>query len=506
MPIYVANFVLYDYGTGAVMAVPSHDQRDFEFAKKYGLTIIVVIQPEGEELKAETMEEAYEGEGVLVNSRQFNGMKNTDAMKGITEHLQTVGRGEPTVNFKLRDWGISRQRYWGAPIPVVHCEKCGTVPVKKQDLPIILPEDVKLTGAGESPIAQVESFVNTKCPSCGGKAKRETDTMDTFVESSWYFIRYTSPNHKDKAFDAREVAYWMPVDQYIGGIEHAILHLMYSRFFTMVLRDLGHVAFDEPFDRLLTQGMVIKDGAKMSKSKGNVIDPEDMIARYGADATRLFTLFAAPPEKDMDWSDQGIEGTYRFLTRLWRLAMDIKAMEGTSKVTRVPVSVEPIMRKTHQTIRKVTEDIDKRFRFNTAIAAMMELINDLYKAKEVAKDAEEAAVLKYSIEHLIIMLSPFVPHIADELWETIGLSGRLFEHPWPEFDPTWAQDSSVTIAVQVNGKLRATIEMPKDTPQAEVETAAYSDTNVKRFIEGVSIRKVIYVPDKIINIIVAAGK
>jgi leucyl-tRNA synthetase len=433
-------------------------------------------------------------------------MKNTDAMKGITEHLQTLGRGEPTVNFRLRDWGVSRQRYWGAPIPVVHCEKCGTVPVKREDLPIILPEDVKLTGAGESPIAQVESFVNTPCPSCGGNARRETDTMDTFVESSWYFIRYTSPNHKDKAFDAKEVAYWMPVDQYIGGIEHAILHLMYSRFFTMVLRDLGYVDFDEPFERLLTQGMVIKDGAKMSKSKGNVVDPEDMIARYGADATRLFTLFAAPPEKDMDWSDQGIEGTYRFLTRLWRLAIDIKNMDGTSKVLRVPASVEPIMRKTHQTIRKVTEDIDKRFRFNTAIAAMMELINELYKAKETVKDKEEAAVLKYSIEHLIIMLSPFVPHIADELWETIGFSGRLFEHPWPEFDPTWAQDSKVTIAVQVNGKLRATIEMPKDTGQAEAETAAYSDTNVKRFMEGVSIRKVIYVPNKIINIIVAAGK
>ncbi len=506
MPIYVANFVLYDYGTGAVMAVPSHDQRDFEFAKKYGLTITVVIQPEGEELKAGTMEAAYEGEGVLVNSQQFNGMKNTEAMKGITEHLRTIGRGEPTVNFRLRDWGISRQRYWGAPIPVVHCERCGTVPVKREDLPIILPEDVKLTGAGESPIAQVEAFVNTKCPSCGGKARRETDTMDTFVESSWYFIRYASPNHKDKAFDAKEVAYWMPVDQYIGGIEHAILHLMYSRFFTKVLRDLGHVDFGEPFERLLTQGMVIKDGAKMSKSKGNVVDPEDMIARYGADATRLFTLFAAPPEKDMDWSDQGIEGTYRFLTRLWRLAMDIKAMEGTSEVIRVPESVEPIMRKTHQTIRKVTEDIDKRFRFNTAIAAMMELINELYKAKDAATDKEEAAVLKYSIEQLLIMLSPFVPHIADELWETIGLSGRLFEHPWPEFDAGWAQDSKVTIAVQVNGRLRATIEMPKDTPQAEAETAAYSDTNVKRFMEGVSIRKVIYVPNKIINIIVAAGK
>ncbi|MGD0820488.1 MAG: leucine--tRNA ligase [Desulfomonilia bacterium] len=504
MPIYVANFVLYDYGTGAVMAVPSHDQRDFEFAKKYGLTIIVVIQPEGEVLRAETMESAYEGEGVLVNSGSHNGMKNIDAMPAITEHLFKVGRGETTVNFRLRDWGISRQRYWGAPIPVVHCEKCGTVPVKKEDLPIILPEDVKLTGTGESPIAQVDAFVNTTCPICGGKAKRETDTMDTFVESSWYFIRYCSPNHKDKAFDAEEVAYWMPVDQYIGGIEHAILHLMYSRFYTMVLRDLGYVDFDEPFDRLLTQGMVIKDGAKMSKSKGNVVDPEDMIGRYGADATRLFTLFAAPPEKDMDWSDQGIEGTYRFLTRLWRLAMDIKDMQGPSMISRIPASVEPIMRKTHQTIRKVTEDIDKRFRFNTAIAAMMELINELYKAKEVVKNKDETAVLKHSLEQLLIMLSPFVPHIADELWEAMGLTGQLFEHPWPEYNPVWAQSSEVTIAVQVNGKLRATIEVPKDAEQALVQSTALSDVNVKRFIESVSIRKVIYVPNKIINIIVAA--
>ncbi|HPR54768.1 MAG TPA: leucine--tRNA ligase [Deltaproteobacteria bacterium] len=505
MPIYVANFVLYDYGTGAVMAVPSHDQRDFDFAKKYGLTIIVVIQPEGEKLDGETMEGAYEGEGILVNSQQFNGMKNTEAMKGITEYLQSMGRGDSTINFKLRDWGISRQRYWGAPIPVVHCEKCGTVPVNKEDLPILLPDDVKLTGTGESPIAQVDSFVNTTCPRCSGKALRETDTMDTFVESSWYFIRYCSPNHRDKAFDRKEVDYWMPVDQYIGGIEHAILHLMYSRFYSMVLRDLGYVGFDEPFDRLLTQGMVIKDGAKMSKSKGNVVDPEDMINRFGADATRLFTLFAAPPEKDMDWSDQGIEGTYRFLSRLWRLVTEIREIPGTSSVGEVPSSMVPIMRKTHQTIRKVTEDVDKRFRFNTAIAAMMELVNDLYKAKDTAKSEVEVSVLKHSVEHLLIMLSPFVPHIADELWESMGRTGRLFEHPWPAFDQAWAQSTDVTIAVQVAGKLRATIEMPKDAEQSLVENRALQDANVKRFLEGVSIRKVIYVPNKIINFIIAAG-
>jgi leucyl-tRNA synthetase len=501
MPIYVANFVLYDYGTGAVMAVPSHDQRDFEFAKRYGLDIIVVIQPEGEELTAETMEQAYEGEGLLVNSASFNGMKNTDAMKAIIDHLKKIGRGEDTVNFRLRDWGISRQRYWGAPIPVVHCGKCGTVPVKIEDLPVLLPENVKLTGTGESPIAQLESFVNTTCPVCGGPAKRETDTMDTFVESSWYFIRYCSIRPKNEPFGRKDVDYWMPVDQYIGGIEHAILHLMYSRFFTMVLRDLGYVGFDEPFDRLLTQGMVIKDGAKMSKSKGNVVDPEDMINRYGADATRLFTLFAAPPEKDMDWSDQGIDGTYRFLSRLWRLVMEIKDMPVASQGDRVPPSMEDVQRKTHQTIRKVTEDIDRRFRFNTAIAAMMELVNELYKAKDRVKEPSEAGVLRKSIEYLLIMLSPFVPHIADELWEAIGQSGMLFEHPWPVYDPQWVEDAAVTIAVQVNGKLRATIDIPKDADKAEVENKALADANVKRFMEGTSIKKIIYVPNKIINII-----
>ena len=501
MPIYIANFVLYDYGTGAVMAVPSHDQRDFEFARKYGLHIIVVIQPEGEELAGETMDKAFEGEGLLVNSGDHTGMKNTDAMRAITEHLQKIGRGEFFVNFRLRDWGISRQRYWGAPIPVVHCGKCGTVPVNREDLPIILPEDVKLTGTGESPIAQIESFVNATCPVCKGPAKRETDTMDTFVESSWYFIRYCSIKPENKPFDRKDVDYWMPVDQYIGGIEHAILHLMYARFYTMILHDLGYVGIDEPFEHLLTQGMVIKDGAKMSKSKGNVVDPEVMIARYGADATRLFTLFAAPPEKDMDWSDQGIEGTYRFLSRLWRLVQEIKDLEGTSQDERVPASMEDIQRKTHQTIRKVTEDIDRRFRFNTAIAAMMELVNELYKAKDRARDASEVGVIKKALEYLLIMLSPFVPHISDELWEVMGGSGMLLLHPWPAYDPKWAEDVHVTIAVQVNGKLRATIDVPKDALQPEVEAKAFSEGNVKRFMEEATLRKIIYVPNKIINII-----
>ncbi|MEN6476282.1 MAG: leucine--tRNA ligase [Syntrophaceae bacterium] len=501
MPIYVANFVLYDYGTGAVMAVPSHDQRDFEFAKKYGLTIIVVIQPEGEVLDAAAMTEAYEGDGVLVNSDKHNGMPNRQAMQAITEHLAQKGRGEATVNFRLRDWGISRQRYWGAPIPIVHCEKCGTVPVKESDLPVLLPEDVKLTGTGESPIAQVDTFVNTTCPSCGGKAKRETDTMDTFVESSWYFLRYCCPDSHDKPFDPAALAYWMPVDQYIGGIEHAILHLMYARFFTMVLRDLGFVAISEPFERLYTQGMVIKDGAKMSKSKGNVVDPEDMIKRYGADATRLFMLFAAPPEKDLDWSDQGIEGTYRFLSRLWRLVQEIKELPAAETET-IPPSMQDFQRKLHQTIRKVTEDVDKRFRFNTAIAAMMELVNELYKLKEAARAPQEVQVMRRALQHLLVMLSPFVPHIADELWEALGGTGMLLDHAWPEFDAAWAEKVEVTIAVQVLGKVRATLTVAVDSPQSEVQSAAMVEPNVVKHIEGKPIKKVIYVPNKILNLIV----
>ncbi|HHO76239.1 MAG TPA: leucine--tRNA ligase [Deltaproteobacteria bacterium] len=502
MPIYIANFVLYDYGTGAVMAVPSHDQRDFEFARKYDLPIIVVIQPEGETLDGETLQCAYEGEGLLVNSDKFNGMPNVKAIDEVTSYLNEIDRGSATVNFRLRDWGISRQRYWGAPIPMVHCEKCGTVPVKKEDLPIVLPEDIEISGTGISPIAQSDSFVNTTCPVCGGKAKRETDTLDTFVESSWYFIRYCSPNHKDRPFDKSEVDYWMPVDQYIGGIEHAILHLLYARFFTMVLRDLGYIDLEEPFANLLTQGMVIKDGAKMSKSKGNVVDPEKLIGTYGADATRLFCLFAAPPEKDMDWSDKGIEGSYRFLGRLWRLVSDSKdhLLAADTSGSEPPESMHSLKRKLHQTIRKVTDDIDKRFRFNTAIAAMMELVNDLYRARESAS-SEDFGVIREAVNTLIIMLSPFVPHIAEELWALMGNKEMLLNTAWPEYDPQWCEQIETTVAVQINGKLRATITVAKDEGQAEVERMAMSESNVKRFLEEASIKRIIYVPNKIINII-----
>ena len=505
MPIYVANFVLYDYGTGAVMAVPSHDQRDFDFAKKYGLDIIVVIQPEDENLDGQTMECAYEGQGVLVNSASFDGMKNTDAMEAITKHLESMNRGSATVNFRLRDWGISRQRYWGAPIPMLHCEKCGTVPVDTSELPVLLPENVKLTGTGVSPTAQAESFVNTTCPVCGGRARRETDTMDTFVESSWYFIRYCSPKSDDAPFDRKEVHYWMPVDQYIGGIEHAILHLLYARFYTKVLRDLGYLDIDEPFERLLTQGMVIKDGAKMSKSKGNVVDPEELISSYGADATRLFCLFAAPPEKDMDWSDKGIEGSYRFLSRLWRLVFDLKdsLRLPDAPAGEISKAMEPLRRKTHQTIKKVTEDIEKRFRFNTAIAAMMELVNELYRAREHASSAGDSAVMKEAVESLLVMLSPFVPHITQELWEVMGNEEQLFRVSWPSYDPGLCEEQEAIVAVQVNGRLRATITVPRDAGQPEVEEEAFSEPNVKRHLESVQIKKIIYVPNKIINIIIA---
>ena len=508
MPIYVANFVLYDYGTGAVMAVPAHDQRDFEFAKNYGLPIIVVIEPRGEHLDPLTMEQSYEDDGILVNSGQFNGLKNRDAMAKITSRLEEMGMGSSTVNFRIRDWGISRQRYWGAPIPMVYCERCGVQPVREEDLPILLPEDVEITGKGVSPLQDMEDFINTTCPKCGGPARRETDTMDTFVESSWYFIRYCSAHTNDRPFDEDKVRYWMPVDQYIGGIEHAILHLLYARFFTKVLRDLGYVEIDEPFERLLTQGMVIKDGAKMSKSKGNVVDPADMINTYGADATRLFCLFAAPPEKDMDWSDQGIEGSYRFLGRLWRLVDELKdrlkglEVEPGSKTGKL--ELEGIKKKTHQTIKKVTEDIDRRFRFNTAIARMMELVNELYKVKDTIPDKrEELAVIKEAIENLVIMLSPFVPHIADELWHMLGHEGMLLEHPWPEYDAGWAEKTTITLAVQVNGKLRATLKVAKDISEEDATHMALSEQNVKRFVNNNKVVRVIYVPNRIINIITA---
>jgi len=509
MPIYVANFVLVEYGTGAVMAVPAHDQRDFEFAQKYSLPLKIVIQPEGEKLQEETLKEAYTGPGYLVNSGQFDGLFNEEAKVKITEYLAQKGLGQKTVNYRLRDWNISRQRYWGAPIPVVYCDSCGIVPVKEEDLPVVLPLEVKTKPDGKSPLPECKEFLETTCPRCGQKARRETDTMDTFVESSWYFARYTAPRLEDKPFDPRALKYWLPVDQYIGGVEHAILHLLYSRFFVKVLRDLGFMELDEPFSNLLTQGMVLKDGAKMSKSKGNVVDPDEMIQKYGADTVRLFCLFAAPPEKDMEWSDQGIEGSFRFLNRLWRLVQELKPVlkpvGPAYKLDRESLSSEAkeLLYKEHYTIEKVTKDLENKFQFNTAIAAIMELVNLLYLSKDKLKDSEQGKLLlSSSISTVLTLLYPIVPHICEELWQEIGYTTTLAESRWPEALKEALVQDNLVIVVQVNGKLRGKLEIPANTPEEEIKTLALQEENVQRHIAGKTVVKTIVVPKKLVNIVV----
>jgi leucyl-tRNA synthetase len=507
IPIYLANFVLMDYGTGAIMAVPTHDQRDFEFAGKYEIPMQVVIQPRGKDLKVEEMSEAYTDPGVLVNSGKFTGLDSEEGKKRIADEIEARGIGTKAVNYRLRDWGISRQRYWGSPIPIIYCDSCGIVPVDQKDLPVILPEDVALSGSGGSPLASHAAFVNTTCPKCGKSAKRETDTMDTFVESSWYFLRYASRLRDQGPFDTKEAEYWMPVDQYIGGIEHAVMHLLYSRFYTKVLRDLGLVSLDEPFSNLLTQGMVIKDGAKMSKSKGNVVDPDFLISKYGADTARLFSLFAAPPEKDLEWSDQGVEGAHRFLHRIWRLvhryAEDVKVLHhGSDLAGKLPDSLAAVRRKTHQTIRKVTHDLEGRFHFNTAIAAIMEFVNELNQLdKKKAGDAG-LPVIKESLEALATLLSPFAPHMAEELWEALGHSEGMTAVKWPDFDEAVAREEEITVVLQINGKLRSRISAPADATTGMLEQAALADSRIQGLIAGKEIRKVIVVPGKLVNIVV----
>ncbi len=497
LPVYAANFVLMEYGTGAVMAVPAHDQRDFEFAKKYGIPIEVVIQPVGEgehEVRPytpDTMTEAFVDPGVLVNSAQFTGVPSEDAKKKIIAFVEEKGFGKKTVNYKLRDWGISRQRYWGTPIPIVYCEKCGTVPVPEKDLPVKLPLDVEFTGKGGSPLAKIASFVETKCPKCDKPARRETDTMDTFVESSWYFLRYCSSQFDQGPFDKKAVAYWMKdggVDQYIGGIEHAVLHLLYSRFFTKILVDLGFLdaGIREPFKNLLTQGMVIKDGAKMSKSKGNVVDPNYLIERYGADTARLFSLFAAPPEKDLDWNDQGVEGAYRFLKRVWTLVQDAVDAPGPDG--------EEEKRWRSKTIKKVTEDLD-RFQFNTAIAALMEFYNALHDLGHPPARA--------SLEAFAQLLSPFAPHFAEELWSLLGRKDLVSLSRWPSFDESALKVDKILLIVQVSGTVRAKIEVPTGLSQDDARALAVADEKVKRFIEGKNVVKVVHVPNKLINLVVS---
>jgi len=499
MPIYVANFVLMEYGTGAVMAVPTHDQRDFEFARKYRLPMVVVIQPEEKSLDPKTMDKAYTEDGVLVNSGPFNRIQNREAMGKIADYLEEKGIGKRTIQYRLRDWGISRQRYWGAPIPIIYCDACGIVPVPEDDLPVVLPLDLKMGEGGQSPLPKERSFYEVTCPICGRKARRETDTMDTFVESSWYYERYASPHYDKGMFDPVAVKYWLPVDQYIGGIEHAILHLLYSRFFTKVLRDFGLVEFDEPFTNLLTQGMVIKDGAKMSKSKGNVVDPNYLIERYGADTARLFSLFASPPERDLDWSDQGVEGSYRFLNRVWRLVQEnLETLKKPPNDVDTDEASQTLHRKTHQTIRKVTEDID-RYHFNTAISAVMELTNAVYGILPL-KD-EIAGAFQEAVKAMLILLSPFIPHITEELWHQIGKTSYILNEPWPGYDPETAKEEEITIVIQVNGKLRDRLSLPADVREEDVKEKALKQEKVQKHLKGKEIRKVIYVPKKLLNIV-----
>jgi leucyl-tRNA synthetase len=503
MPIYVANFVLFEYGTGAVMAVPAHDQRDFDFAKKYGLDIIVVIQPDGEKLDPATMSEAYVDEGTLANSGEFDGMDNVKAMEAISNKLTNMGKGGATVNYRIRDWGISRQRYWGAPIPIIHCPDCGALPVPYKDLPVVLPEDIDFPESGRSPLPELDWWVNVDCPNCGKPAKRETDTMDTFVESSWYFDRYACPRFDKGMIDKDVVAYWLPVDQYIGGIEHAILHLLYSRFFTKVLRDIGLKSSDEPFTRLLTQGMVIKDGAKMSKSKGNVVDPEELVNKYGADTVRLFCLFAAPPERDLDWTSEGVDGSYRFLNRVWNLVYQFKDLTKQSHEGEEGERARSLKRLTHKTIKKVTEDIEGRFHFNTAVAAVMEMTNELQRVteEEVQASPDVARAVVEALRTVVILLSPFVPHVCEELWEVLGGEPCMTRLTWPSYDPEMLVEDEILIVIQVNGKKRAEVTVPADAPEEETKKAALAAPNVKRFIEGKTVRKVILVPGKLVNVV-----
>ena len=543
IPIYTANFALMEYGTGAVMCVPAHDQRDFDFARKYGLDIVVVVTREDDDLTSRELQEAYTGEGIMINSGSFDGLPNKEAMEAIARHLEANELGKKTVSYRLRDWGISRQRYWGAPIPMIHCPACGVVPVPEEDLPILLPEDVNLLEGGRSPLPELDSFTRTTCPKCGEKdARRETDTMDTFVESSWYFERYCSPHHDKGMFEKKAVDYWMPVDQYIGGVEHAILHLLYSRFYTRVLHDMGLVKYKEPFTCLLTQGMVCKettscpehgfllpddiaggDGEphcalcgkeavvgrveKMSKSKKNVIDPNILLERYGADTTRLFCLFAAPPERDLEWSEQGVEGGFRFLNRVWRFAAncmdEIKAVDPyTGAPDRLEGEVKTLYKKSHATIQRVTRDIEDRFHFNTAISAVMELVNALY-AFEAPPDAPERnRVVRFAVESAIVLLSPIVPHFAEEIWEAMGNGESILRTPWPAYREDALTKDELLIVVQVNGKVRSRFTTTVDADEETLRKIALSDERALKFIADKPVRKVVVVKKKLVNIVV----
>ena len=504
VPLYLANYVFLDYGTGIVMGVPAHDQRDFDFAKKYNLPIEIVVQPEGQNMKGEDLTEAFAAEGIMENSGEFDGMNNREALKKIIDYVEEKGIGERKVNFRLRDWLISRQRYWGAPIPVVYCEKCGTVPIPESELPVRLPENVKFTGQGKSPLSECEEFMNTTCPKCGGHARRESDTMDTFVCSSWYYLRYCDPHNDKMPFAKDKVDYWMNVDQYIGGVEHAILHLLYARFFTKVLYDLGYVSCEEPFENLLTQGMVLKDGSKMSKSVGNVVSPDEIVAKYGADTARLFILFAAPPERDLDWNDTAVEGAYKFLNRVWRAVDELKPFMSDEKVVTASLNAEEkkLRFAVNASIKKVTEDFE-RFSFNTAISSIMEMVNELYRYKDAtAPESYSKPLIGEALRSLIVLLSPIVPHITQEMWESIGNNTALFDTPWPSFDESALVVSEVEIVVQINGKIRDKMTVSADLGREQMEEIAKTSDKVKALIGDKQIVKVIAVPKKLINIVV----
>jgi leucyl-tRNA synthetase len=510
VPVLIADYVLMEYGTGAVMGVPAHDERDFAFAKKYGLPIRTVI--DNPDAPGQELEQAYIGEGKMVNSGPFNGLWNTDGQAKIAEHVERCGLGKATVKYRLRDWLISRQRYWGTPIPIVYCEKCGEQPVPESQLPVLLPEDVKFTAEGPSPLAMVPDFVNTTCPTCGGPARRETDTMDTFICSSWYYFYYCSLDPRDVPFRKEDTDYWLPVDQYIGGIEHAVLHLLYSRFFTKVLHDAGLSICLEPFTNLLTQGMVIKDGVKMSKSKGNVVSPDEIVERYGADTARLFILFASPPERDLDWTDQGVEGASRFLSRVWRLAESFIEADRPQNATSqsqvgAATGAEPaaeddrnLRRLVHRTLDRVTTDVGRRFNFNTAISAIMELVNGIYEYRE--KHGVSSPAFAEAMRYLTTLLAPFAPHMAEEMWSRTGFEGSVHMQPWPEVDREAVASDTVTVVIQVNGKVRDRLDIPAGTPAGEMEQEALAQPKVRPWLQGKTIVKIVSVPEKLVNIVV----
>ena len=509
VPIWVANYVLMEYGTGAVMGVPAHDQRDLEFARRYGLPVRMVVAPPGSDgRRLPQPDVAYVEPGIMVQSGDFNGLPSEQGKEAVIQRLEATGKGRRSVQYRLRDWLISRQRYWGTPIPIVYCQRCGEQPVPEAELPVLLPAQVDFAPRGIPPLASDPDFLRARCPRCGGEARRETDTMDTFVDSSWYFLRFCSAHHQQAPFDREAVAYWMPVDQYIGGIEHAVLHLLYSRFFTKVLYDAGLVGFDEPFARLFTQGMVTLGGYAMSKSRGNVVDPLDVVGRYGADTARLFILFAAPPEKDLEWSESGVDGAYRFIQRVFRLVEQWgPALAGVPRYTPAPAapSLGPaereLRRAVHRAVRKVTVDAEQRFAFNTAVAALMEAVNELFRYRDRVGDEARLPVVREALELLVLCLAPFVPHVAEEMWERLGHAPSVHQQPWPDYDPDALEMEQITVVVQVNGRVRDRLTLPADADEEQLRAAALASERVRRETQGRQVRRVVVVPGSLVNVV-----